>query len=192
MQANVVFMETRVAFHSPSGFRICRKAYILDKFVIFVATAGCLGFFPVAPGTVGTFAGVIFNFLFSSSSLGVYLLSTAALFVFGAWIAERAEIVLRRRDSPRIVIDEIVGFLITMILIPFSLGAAFAGFIFFRLFDIIKPFPARKIDRQMKGGWGVMLDDAVAGLYANLLMHLTLRWYPGFLTEIDQWLHGWM
>ncbi len=164
----------------------------MDKFVIFVATAGYLGFFPVAPGTVGTLAGIFFNFLFSSFSLGVYLLSTAALFVFGAWIAERAEIVFRRRDSPKIVIDEIVGFLITMILIPFSLGAAFAGFIFFRLFDIIKPFPARKIDREMKGGWAVILDDAVAGLYANLLMHLTLRWYPEFFSKIDQWLHGWM
>jgi len=181
-----------MAFRPSLMLCIPRKAYVLDKFVIFVATGGYLGFFPVAPGTVGTLVGVFFNFLFSSFSLEVYLLSTAALFVFGAWIAERAEIVFRRNDSPKIVIDEIVGFLITMILIPFSLGAVFAGFIFFRLFDIIKPFPARKIDRQMKGGWAVILDDAVAGLYANLLMHLTLRWYPGSFTEIDQWLHGWM
>ena len=164
----------------------------MDKFVIFVATASYLGFFPIAPGTIGTFAGIFFNFVFSSFPLGIYLLSTAALFFFGAWIAERAEIILGRKDSPRIVIDEIVGFLVTMILIPFSLGSAFAGFIFFRLFDIIKPPPARKIDRQMKGGWAIILDDAIAGLYANLFMHLTLWWYPGVFVEIDQWLYRWI
>jgi phosphatidylglycerophosphatase A len=164
----------------------------LDKFVIFLATAGYLGFFPIAPGTVGTLAGVFLNFLFSSFSLGIYLLTTAALFVLGAWFAERAEILFHQKDSPRIVIDEIVGFLITMILVPFSLGAAFAGFIFFRLFDIIKPPPARKIDRQMKGGWAVILDDAVAGLYANLLMHLILRWDPQFFIEIDRWIRRWI
>ncbi len=157
-----------------------------------MATVGRLGFFPIAPGTIGTFAGILFTFLFSHFPLGIYLLSTATFLVFAAWIAERAEIILSERDSPKIVIDEVIGFLITMILIPFSLGAIFAGFIFFRLFDIIKPPPARRIDRRMKGGWAVILDDAIAGIYANLFMHLILRWYPEFFTEIDQWLHRWI
>jgi len=165
-----------------------RKEHGVHKFVIFVATGGYVGFFPIAPGTMGSLVGVLFYFLFSSFPLIIYLLSTATLFILGGWIAERAEIIFAQKDSPRIVIDEIVGFLITMILIPFTLGNAFAGFLFFRLFDIIKPPPARKIDRQMKGGFAVILDDAVAGLYANLFMHLTLRWYPGFFIEIDQWI----
>jgi phosphatidylglycerophosphatase A len=157
------------------------------KFVTFVATGGYVGFFPIAPGTAGTLVGIFFYFLFSFFPLGLYLLSTASLLVFGGWIAEKAEIVLGEKDSPRIVIDEIIGFLITMILIPFTLGNVIAGFIFFRLFDIIKPPPARKIDRQMKGGFAVVLDDAVAGLYANLSLLLTLQCYPGVVIEIEQW-----
>jgi phosphatidylglycerophosphatase A len=160
----------------------------MHKFVTFVATGGYVGFFPIAPGTVGTLVGIVFYFLFSFFSLGLYLLSTTALFIFGGWIAERAEILFGQKDSPRIVIDEIVGLLVTMILIPFSLGNVLAGFVFFRLFDIIKPPPAGKIDRQMKGGFAVMLDDVVAGLYATVSLHLTLRWYPGFVFEIEEWL----
>lgn len=159
----------------------------MRKFVIFVATGGYVGFFPIAPGTVGTLVGVLFYFIFSFFPVGLYLLSTASLFMLGGWIAERAEFVLAEKDSPRIVIDEIVGFLVAMTLIPFTLGNVIVGFIFFRLFDIIKPPPARKIDRQMEGGFAVILDDVVAGLYANLFMLLTLRWYPGMVIEIEQW-----
>ncbi len=165
-----------------------RKGFLLNKFVIFVATGGYAGFFPIAPGTVGTLIGILFCLLFSNFSLPMYLLSMGTLFFLGCWAAERAEIALAQKDSPKIVIDEVLGYLITMIQIPFSFGNAFAGFIFFRLFDIIKPPPARKIDRQMKGGVAVVLDDAVAGIYANLTMHLVLCWNPVLFQQMDRWI----
>ncbi len=164
----------------------------MNKFVTFVATGGYVGFFPVAPGTVGALVGLLLCFLFSSYPLALYLLSTAALFFLGAWAAERAEISLGCKDSPKIVIDEIVGLLITMVLIPLTPGTALAGFIFFRLFDIIKPPPAGKIDRQMKGGFAVLLDDAVAGLYANFSLRLLLWGNPQFIQNLDRWFRSFL
>jgi len=169
-----------------------RKGSFLNKFVIFIATGGYAGFFPVAPGTVGTLVGILFCLLFSNFSLPVYLLSMATLFFLGAWAADRAEIAFARKDSPKIVIDEVVGYLTAMVLIPFTFGNALGGFLFFRLFDIMKPPPARKIDRQMKGGFAVILDDAVAGLYANLSLHLFLCWNPLPFQEMDRWVHSFL
>ena len=119
-------------------FRPGRKGPFLNKFVTFVATGGYAGFFPVAPGTVGALVGLLLFYLFSNFSLAIYLLSTTALFFLGAWAAEKAEISFGRKDCPKIVIDEVVGYLVTMVLIPFTYGNAFGGFLFFRLFDIIK------------------------------------------------------
>lgn len=165
---------------------------MLDKFVTFIATGGYAGFFPIAPGTVGTLVGLLFCLLFSNFSLPIYLLSTITLFFFGAWAADRAEITFARKDSPKIVIDEVVGYLTTMVLIPFTFGTALGGFLFFRLFDIIKPPPARKIDRQMKGGFAVILDDAVAGVYANLSLHLFLCWNPLPFQEMERWVSSFL
>ena len=173
-------------------FRPGRKGSFLNKFVIFIATGGYAGFFPYAPGTVGALVGILFCFLFSNFPLSIYLLSTTTLFFLGVWAADRAENSFARKDSPRIVIDEVVGYLATMVLIPFTLGNTVGGFLFFRLFDIIKPPPARKIDRQMTGGFAVMLDDVVAGIYANLFMHLILRWDPLFFQEVDRWVHSFL
>ena len=97
----------------------------------------------------------------------------AALFAAGCWLAGRAEELFHQRDSSRIVIDEIVGMALTMYLSPASDWIAFAiGFALFRLFDIFKPEPARTIDRRMRGGVAVMLDDIAAAVYANLALHV--------------------
>ena len=168
-------------------FRPFGKGPFLNKFVTFVATGGYTGYFPFAPGTVGAFAGFLLFHLFSNLSFPIYLLSTTALFFLGTWAAERAETSFGVRDSPKIVIDEVVGYLVAMVLIPFTYGNAFGGFLFFRFFDIIKPPPARKIDRQMQGGFAVMLDDAVAGLYANLSMQVLLWGSPQFFQNLDRW-----
>jgi len=176
----------------PRRFRFGRKGPFVNKFVIFVATGGYAGFSPVAPGTAGTLVGLLLCLPFSRYPLAFYLLTTAALFFLGAWAAERAEILFGRKDSPRIVIDEVIGYLVTMILVPFSPATASLGFFFFRLFDIMKPPPAREIDRKMKGGFAVVLDDAVAGLYSNLALHLFLWGKPEFFQELDKWIYSFL
>jgi phosphatidylglycerophosphatase A len=96
----------------------------------------------------------------------------AALFAIGCWVSERAEALLHQHDSSHIVIDEIVGMALTMYLCPAAGWAAYgAGFLLFRLFDVLKPEPAGLVDRRMRGGVAVMLDDIVAAIYANLVLH---------------------
>lgn len=181
-------VRSRGRFCLPPPIPAGKKGPFLNKFVTFVATGGCVGFFPIAPGTMGALVGFLIYLLFSRFSWPIYLLSTAVLFFLGVWAAERAEIVFASRDSSKIVIDEIIGYLLTMALIPFSPETSLVGFLFFRLFDIIKPPPAGKIDRQMEGGLAVVLDDVVAGIYANLSLHLLLWGRPQLFNELDRWL----
>ena len=149
--------------------------------ILALASAGYLGYIPRVPGTVGTLVGVMVFLLYSSFPPSIYLLSTAALFALACWVSERAEIILGQRDSPKIVIDEVVGYLVTMAFLPRTLTTMVAGFLFFRVFDIIKPIPAGAIDRRMPGGLGVVLDDVVAGFYANVLLHLAAYWRSDML-----------
>jgi phosphatidylglycerophosphatase A len=162
----------------------------MDRFIVWLASAGYSGYFPFAPGTAGTVVGVLVYAIFSFFSTPLYLLSLAAAFFLAWWAAERAGIILARRDSPRIVIDEVVGYLITMTLLPRTLTTVIGGFLFFRVLDIIKPPPAKFIDRQMQGGLAVVLDDAVAGIYANFLLQAIARWHPQLLSILDRWFLG--
>lgn len=144
--------------------------------IIFLATGLYSGYAPYAPGTAGSVVGVIFVWAVTApvaerSPLGAAVL-IAALFAAGCWVAGRAEEILGQRDSPHIVIDEIVGMAVTMYLNPASWAALGAGFALFRLFDIVKPQPARAIDRRMRGGAAVMLDDVAAAIYANLVLRV--------------------
>jgi phosphatidylglycerophosphatase A len=87
--------------------------------------------------------------------------------------------ILRKKDAPAVVIDEVAGILATLAGLPFTALNMAAGFALFRFFDIVKPFPARSIERTLAGGWGIVLDDVVAGLYSNLLLRLmaAVGWY---------------
>jgi len=151
----------------------------LSRLVILMASAGYAGFSRWAPGTLGTAVGILVYLLYSPFPPLLYLLSTGALFFLACWISGKAEALLGQRDSPKIVIDEVIGYLITMAFLPFTASAMAGGFLFFRVLDIIKPPPANWINREMKGGWAVVLDDAVAGVYANILLRLTAVFYPG-------------
>ena len=157
----------------------------MDRLIVALASAGYAGFSPRAPGTVGTAVGILVYLLFSPFPPLVYLLSTGAFLALSCWVSERAEVLLGQKDSPRIVIDEAAGYLITMALLPCTYTTIAGGFLFFRVFDIIKPPPAGWINRQMKGGLGVVLDDAVAGGYANLLLWLASVLYPDFFFLLD-------
>jgi len=162
----------------------------VDRFIIWLASGGYSGYLPHAPGTAGTLVGILIYFLFSFFPPSIYLLSSTAAFFLAWWASERAEVIFAERDSPKIVIDEIVGYLITMALLPRTLTMIIGGFLFFRIFDIIKIPPAGFIERRISGGLAVVLDDAVVGIYANLLLQAITHWRPHLLFIVDRWYFG--
>ena len=137
-----------------------------------MATAGGAGYAPVAPGTAGSAvaAAILWLVPFSPIGLGLWLL---AVTVAGTWAAGRAERALGIKDPGPIVIDEVAGMTLSVLILPRTVPVLVAGFLLFRLFDIVKPFPARASQR-LRGGVGVMVDDVIAGVYA-LAVLLVLR-----------------
>ncbi len=142
--------------------------------VIFLATGFYAGYLPVAPGTWGSLLGILTYLFLLPLSPFYYALAMVGIFFLAVWVSGLAETHLFQRDSHVIVIDEVVGILVTMFLLPPTWSAILLGFLFFRLFDIMKPAPAGFIDRKAWGGWGIVLDDAVAGIYANAAVYLVL------------------
>lgn len=142
---------------------------------IAVATGGYSGYFPLAPGTAGSVVGAGLVWVFQSWTISFQVGIIAGLTILGARACQQANRIFKKADSPRIVIDEIVGMMISMIGIPVTGYWLVVGFILFRIFDIVKPPPARYIDTHVKTGWGVMGDDIAAGIYSNILLHLMLR-----------------
>jgi len=151
----------------------------LSRLIIAMASVGYAGFSPRAPGTAGTAVGILVYLLYSPFPPLLYFLSTGAFLILACWISGHAEALLGQEDSPKIVIDEVTGYLVTMAFVPCTAFSIVGGFLFFRVLDIIKPPPANWINREMKGGWAVVLDDVVAGVYANVLLRLAAVLYPG-------------
>ena len=149
----------------------------MRNLILFLATGFYSGYAPYAPGTAGSVVGLLLAWgvtvpLEHRSPLAALAL-IAALFAVGCWLSEHAEKLLDQHDSSHIVIDEIVAMALTMYLCPATSWIAFgAGFGLFRLFDVLKPEPAGFVDRRMSGGIAVMLDDVVAAIYANLVLHV--------------------
>lgn len=129
-----------------------------------------LGASPWAPGTFGTLLGIPLYLLLQDVSLWIYLGIVLLIFVLGALAAQHTARALGQHDHGAIVIDEVAGYLITMIAAPAGWGWIIAGFLLFRLFDIWKPWPIRWADRSVHGGIGIMLDDAIAGMYAAIVL----------------------
>ena len=144
----------------------------MDRVLMFIATGAGSGYLPKAPGTWGSLVGLLLWLPLSRLETIPYLAVVAALFVLGVFGAGAAEKILDRPDPSIVVIDEIVGQLIALAFVPPHLAAPVIGFLLFRFFDILKPFPAGWIDRHLHGGLGIMLDDVVAGLYALAVLHL--------------------
>jgi len=136
------------------------------------------GLLPKAPGTAGTLVAVPVYLLVQSLALPWYLAVTALLFVAGIPICGHAARRLGVPDHPGIVWDEIVGFLVTMILAPHGWPWIVTGFVLFRCFDVLKPWPIRWCDRQLHGGFGIMLDDLLAGLFAAAVLQLLVACLP--------------
>jgi phosphatidylglycerophosphatase A len=135
-----------------------------------VATGFGAGYVPAVPGTAGSLAGLLLLFLLHNRSPLFYAAVSLAVLALGVYTAGRFERATGEKDSRRIVIDEIAGMLVVGFLLPPGPAFWIGGFILFRALDIWKPFPARWIERNIPGGWGIMLDDTVAGLYANLIL----------------------
>lgn len=138
----------------------------MDKIFMFIATGAYSGYLPKAPGTWGSMAGVLLWLPLSNLTLPAYSAIVAALFIAGTVAAGAAEKIVDRGDPGLVVIDEIVGQLIALALIPHHLVAILAAFALFRFFDILKPFPVGWLDQHIHGGMGIMLDDVAAGVYA--------------------------
>jgi len=141
--------------------------------VIFIAQGAYAGRFPVAPGTAGTLVGILLNLGMKGLSPGLYLVVCLFLFVLGTWVAGRAEKALGRTDHPSIVIDEIAGYMVSMFMVPPAWGFLIAGFLLFRFFDIVKPYPLKRL-QEIHGGLGVMLDDIGAGVYTNIVLQMVM------------------
>jgi phosphatidylglycerophosphatase A len=152
----------------------------VTRLAVFIATFGYCGYFPFAPGTVGSAAGLLVYLLVWWSQSPVFEIALiAVLFLAGTWAGTVAERYFGGIDPGPIVLDEVVGMLITLAFIPVGPSGALAGFLLFRVFDVLKPFPARRLE-SLHGGLGVMADDAMAAVYANLslraLMWLAADW----------------
>jgi len=149
----------------------------MDRILMFIATGAYSGYLPKAPGTWGSAVGVLIWLLIGRMDLLPFLAVVTILFVVGVICGGAAEKILDRVDPRPVVIDEIVGQLIALTAAPLHPVVILLSFLLFRFFDILKPFPANWIDRHLCGGWGIMLDDVVAGLYAWLVLQLGLRLY---------------
>jgi phosphatidylglycerophosphatase A len=147
---------------------------IAKTIILFIAQGAYSGRSPFAPGTAGTVVGVLLYLFVKGLWPAWYPAAAAAVIVIGIWTADRAEVLLGRKDAPSIVIDEIAGYLVAMFLVPFGWGFITAGFFLFRFFDIVKPWPLRRLE-DLHGGFGVMLDDVGAGIYTNVVLQVVWR-----------------
>jgi phosphatidylglycerophosphatase A len=140
----------------------------MRKIVLFVATGAGSGYAPIAPGTAGSGVGLLLYALLVQLPGPGFVLAVVATALVGIWAAGRAEQEFGKKDDGRITVDEIAGMLVSLIALPVRLDVAIAAFFLFRFFDIVKPPPARRLER-LGGGLGVVTDDLAAGLYANLV-----------------------
>lgn len=145
-----------------------------ERLSILISSFFYLGYSPVAPGTVGTLGAVILFYLISGFSSLFYLFFVVALIIFSIWVSAIARMRLGDSDPSSIVIDEVCGFLVTMFLIHPTMVNITVGFLLFRFFDILKPPPIKRSE-TLSGGVGIVADDVLAGIYANVLLQIFVR-----------------
>jgi len=138
---------------------------------MFVSVLG-IGFIPIASGTFGSLAGLVIGYFLNLLSYNLFFLFIPTLFILGVIASNTYQKMTGEKDSSVIVIDEVVGQLIAMMFVMDNIVLVFISFIIFRIFDILKPWPASYADKKMSDGFGVMLDDVFAGIYAAILVCL--------------------
>lgn len=149
----------------------------MNKIIKLFATALGAGYSPIAPGTFGTLVGAVLFMGLSGIATVHYFLFLIVFIIFSSWIADRAQILFGKKDPPQVAIDEVAGLLVTMAAHQHQMDwkILVAGFIFFRFFDILKPFPIKFIEKRLSNGFGVVLDDVMAGVYANVCLFILTR-----------------
>ncbi len=159
-------MMSKFRSDSLSIQKIFRESVFSDKIALVLSTWFGSGLFPFASGTIGTLAAVPLILVLDNFGIrsNVYTLLVAV--AIAVWTSDRTQNVLGKKDPSEVVIDEVAGFLLTMALLPQTWLALCLGFILFRVFDVLKPFPIKHLEK-LKGGFGIVFDDLLAGLYAG-------------------------
>ena len=159
---------------------------ISDRLLLFIGSLGYLGFVPAASGTISVaVVGIPLSYLLRGRldlTFWPYLLIVIAITCLSIYIAGEADRVLNEQDSSKNVIDEIPGYLITLVGLPFTWKIVLAAFFIERAIDIAKIWPASWVEDHLPRGWGVVMDDVVAGIYALILLHLVVYFWPAVLT----------
>ena len=147
----------------------------MRKWVVkLLATFFYLGYSPVAPGTAGTIGAILPFYLISNLSPLAYFLILLGFIIFSIWISTEASAAFNKTDPSPVVLDEVCGYLVTMFLVPASLLNIFLGFFLFRFFDVLKPPPVRSAE-NLPRGLGIVTDDVLAGIYANIVLQVVVR-----------------
>jgi phosphatidylglycerophosphatase A len=153
-----------------------------SRLAVFIATFGYVGYFPIAPGTAGSLAALaLYAVVRWLGTPAAELVAIVAVLIIGVWAAHGTERALNRKDPGPVVIDEVLGMLMTLAFMPLSAWGIAAGFLLFRIFDVIKPFPAGRLE-HLPGGFGIMADDAMAGVYGQIVMRVGISLWPQWLT----------
>ncbi|MBN1293230.1 MAG: phosphatidylglycerophosphatase A [Candidatus Latescibacteria bacterium] len=150
-----------------------------DYIARFISSGMGVGYVPVAQGTVGSLWGPVLFLIAPQGCFKWIWFSVPVLILIGVWASYRSEIYWGH-DPGRVVIDEVAGVLITLVFITPSVHVLIAGFILFRIFDIFKPPPVRFFEK-LPGGWGVMMDDVAAGIYAHIVLRVMINFFPGMI-----------
>ena len=150
----------------------------VNYLALAIATCG-VGYLPLMPGTFGSLVGIGIFLLLSRTTVGL-VVAIVAVTLAGIWAGSRTEALAGRKDPGKIVVDEVAGQLIATLPLVFftqwSIAAVIVSFVLFRFFDIVKPYPANKL-QELEGGLGVMCDDLVAGVYAAVLVTIFMRFF---------------
>jgi phosphatidylglycerophosphatase A len=144
----------------------------IEKSILFLSSGTYLGYMPLASGTFGNLWGLPLFYWLSGQGIWVQIFVTVGAILSAVFLAGQAEKIWGKKDPSRVVIDEIVGYLTAVLGLTFSWKIALVGFLLFRAMDILKPYPIRKIDQHMPGGWGIVLDDVLAGIYCQIIIRV--------------------
>jgi len=149
----------------------------MKKFILFLATGFGVGYSPIMPGTMGTIVAVLL-FLFASMNVYIFYSTLLLLLIISVPLSGAAEKIIGQKDPASVVIDEIVGYFVAMVGLQITWGQPFwnykyliLGFVIFRIFDIVKPWPIKQL-QDLKGGWGIVIDDVVAGIFTRILLQI--------------------